>query len=56
LKGDSIKTSGLTTGHFLYQDLTLPSQALVAHACNPSYLGCRDQEDCGSKPAWVNSF
>jgi hypothetical protein len=28
---------------------------LVAHACNPSYSGGRDQEDQGSKPAWVNS-
>jgi hypothetical protein len=25
-------------------------RALVAHTCNPSYLGGRDQEDCGSKP------
>jgi hypothetical protein len=23
----------------------------VAHTCNPSYPGGRDQEDCGSKPA-----
>jgi hypothetical protein len=30
-------------------------QAPVAHACNPSYSGGRDQEDRGSKPAWVNS-
>jgi hypothetical protein len=22
---------------------------LVAHTCNPSYLGGRDQEDCGLK-------
>jgi hypothetical protein len=22
-------------------------RALVTHACNPSYLGGRDQEDCG---------
>jgi hypothetical protein len=28
----------------------------VAQACNPSYSGGRDQEDCGSKPAWANSF
>jgi hypothetical protein len=28
----------------------------VAHASNPSYLGGRDQEDCGSKPAQTNSF
>jgi hypothetical protein len=29
-------------------------RALVAHACNPSYSGGRDQEDHGSKPAQVN--
>jgi hypothetical protein len=28
---------------------------LVAHACNPSYSGGRDQEDQGSKSAWENS-
>jgi hypothetical protein len=28
---------------------------LVALACNPSYSGGRDQEDCGLKPAWANS-
>jgi hypothetical protein len=28
---------------------------LVAHACNASYSGSRDQEDRGSKPAWANS-
>jgi hypothetical protein len=27
------------------------SQAPVAHAYDPSYLGGRDQEDCGSKSA-----
>jgi hypothetical protein len=27
----------------------------VAHTCNPSYSGGRDQEDCGSKSAWANS-
>jgi hypothetical protein len=32
------------------------SRALIAHACNPSYSGGRDQEDCGSKPAQANSF
>jgi hypothetical protein len=26
----------------------------VAHACNPSYSGGRDQEDRGLKPAWGN--
>jgi hypothetical protein len=25
-------------------------ESLVAHACNPSYLGGRDQEDHGLKP------
>jgi hypothetical protein len=28
---------------------------LVAHTCNPSYLGDRNQGDHGSKPAWANS-
>jgi hypothetical protein len=27
----------------------------VAHACNPSYSGSRDQEDCNSKPTQSNS-
>jgi hypothetical protein len=31
------------------------SQVLVAHACHPSYLGDRDQEDHSSKPAWANN-
>jgi hypothetical protein len=28
----------------------------VVHACNPSYSGGRDQEDCGLKPARANSL
>jgi hypothetical protein len=28
----------------------------VVHICNPSYLGGRDQEDHGLKPAWTNSL
>jgi hypothetical protein len=28
---------------------------LVAHTCNPSYSGGRDQEDLGSKSARANS-
>jgi hypothetical protein len=28
----------------------------VAHACNASYSGDRDQGDRNSKPAWVNSL
>jgi hypothetical protein len=31
------------------------SQASVAYACNPSYSGGRDQEDCCLKLAWANS-
>jgi hypothetical protein len=30
--------------------------APVVYACNPSYSGGRDQEDCGSKLAWANSW
>jgi hypothetical protein len=25
----------------------------VAHTYNPSYSGCRDQEDRGSRPSWA---
>jgi hypothetical protein len=32
------------------------SGVVVAHTCNPSYSGGRDQEDLGLKPAWANSF
>jgi hypothetical protein len=28
----------------------------MAHACNPSYSGGRDQEDPGSKPVRANSL
>jgi hypothetical protein len=35
---------------------TLHCRASVAHACNPSYSGGRDQEDHSSKPAWANSL
>jgi hypothetical protein len=31
-------------------------QVLVAHACNSNYPGGRNEEDCGSKPAWANSL
>jgi hypothetical protein len=30
--------------------------APVAHACNPTYCGGRDQEDRGLKPIQANSF
>jgi hypothetical protein len=32
------------------------SPVLVAHACNPSYLGDWGQEDHSSKPAQANSY
>jgi hypothetical protein len=32
------------------------SQVLGAHACKPSYLGGRDQEDHGAKPAWAKQI
>jgi hypothetical protein len=32
------------------------SQMLVAHACNPSYSGGRDQDDHGVQPTWANSL
>jgi hypothetical protein len=28
---------------------------MMTHACNPSYLGSRDQEDCGMRSAWAKS-
>jgi hypothetical protein len=31
-------------------------QVPVVYACNPSYSGMRDKEDCGSKPAQANSL
>jgi hypothetical protein len=39
--------------YYLAREPGLKKQRLdtVAHACNPSYLGGRDQKDCGSRPA-----
>jgi hypothetical protein len=34
----------------------MESQVPVAHACNISFSGGRDQEDPGSKLAWANSL
>jgi hypothetical protein len=39
----------------IYERNTMNSWVLVAHVCNPSYLGGSDQEDQGSKPAQANS-
>jgi hypothetical protein len=35
---------------------TFTNQALVAHPCNPSYSGGRDQEDHGSKTTQANTL
>jgi hypothetical protein len=49
------------TTHTIFQQLLnkklkpVMSWVLVAHACNPSYSGGRDQENHGSKPAQGNS-
>jgi hypothetical protein len=40
--------------HKKYQR-TIHSQVLVAHTCNASYSGGRDQEDGSLKPAHTNS-
>jgi hypothetical protein len=40
---------------YIYKN-THMSQVLVAHGCNPSYLGSRDQEDYGLKLGWANSL
>jgi hypothetical protein len=45
---DDLRAIGLTTDKdTVYQ----PQLGVVAHTCNPSYSGGRDQEDQGSKPA-----
>jgi hypothetical protein len=43
-------TAGTTTNCTHVRNISELSQAWVAHACNPSYSGGRDQEDLGSKP------
>jgi hypothetical protein len=45
----------LTPVQWLSSRKQTTSQALVTHACNPSYSGSRDQEDHHSKPAQANS-
>jgi hypothetical protein len=43
------------TRHKIHHIKVASSQVLMAHTCNPSYSGDRDQEDLSSKPAWANS-
>jgi hypothetical protein len=37
------------------EKMVIGSWTPATHACNPSYSGGRDQEDCGLKPARANS-
>jgi hypothetical protein len=37
-------------------NIRVENQVPVAHVCNPSYSGGRDQEDYGSNPAQANSL
>jgi hypothetical protein len=47
----------MTTMHFPIACIFYVKRASwqVAHACDPSWLGGRDQKDRSSKPVWVNS-
>jgi hypothetical protein len=40
----------------LFKKKNARSQAPVAHTCNPSYSGGKDQKDRGSKSAQANSL
>jgi hypothetical protein len=40
----------------VYKKIGVWRLGVMAHACNLSYSGGRDQEDRSSKPAWANSF
>jgi hypothetical protein len=49
--------SGLVTQGSVPDQGTFPlSWAPMAHVCDPSYLGGRDREDHGLRPAWANSL
>jgi hypothetical protein len=55
-----LRASLLRQGHdvtpeFSFLVKSLQCQVLVAHTCNPSYSGGRDQEAHGLKPAQANS-
>jgi hypothetical protein len=43
-----------TQFYLIVKEVTI-CPARVAHTCNPSYSGGRDQDDRGLKPAWANS-
>jgi hypothetical protein len=50
---EEFSTCGIMSALKMFEVL---SQALVAHTCNPSYSGGRDQEDQGSKPVQANNL
>jgi hypothetical protein len=39
---------------FFFKEKNKIKRVPVAHSCNPSYSGGRDQEDLSSRPAWAN--
>jgi hypothetical protein len=48
--------TGTRATRWAFLKFFLYSWALVAHTCNPSYLGSWDQENCTSRPAQANSL
>jgi hypothetical protein len=56
--GDSLQDpiSKITREDWRCGSSSKASALQVLGACNPSYLGGRDQEDQSLKPAWANSF
>jgi hypothetical protein len=53
-----VKSLKLNHEIFLMLKMKIISQVPVAHTCDPSYSGGRDQDqkDCGMKPAQENSL
>jgi hypothetical protein len=55
MQSNVVASSQLYQFNFKLVKINTLSWAPVAHACNPSYWGDRDQEDCCLKPAQANS-
>jgi hypothetical protein len=53
-KRDKIRIGAMVCPFMRYKNASL-GWVLVAHTCNPSYLGGRDQDDYGLRPAQMNS-
>jgi hypothetical protein len=54
LKKSETRKYGYQNKQYIYKT-TMLGRTPVAHTCNPSYSGGRDQEDHGLKPAWASS-